>query len=470
MRRGMQFQEQRPRTAARPQTARPPTDFSQARPLTMQTPSPYFDSGLSPTKPSPFTQQEVLEAGSLSQYHTSPERYTTFEKPESAAREMPPPTVFSRDVVAVPRDVVPERPTTSQIYHLYTTPSQQSQHDVIDMGVLPPGPAVERRSSASEISTLEAIREAPAEQRDSPPHHIMGTNPPPYKVPQPNETWSSTITAPANSAFLSSDPAEPRPETQRPSTATSTAFPDTLEHEIPPRRELPFHDHESRSSASERLGSRPVSALTLPPLPKPTLAKEGSVSPIRQPGTSLTKDVSPSRPGPASPSKRSFAVQEEESVRPGIFAGVVNQSLSREPSPKRQVSPANPTVTNQSPVNDLLYGRKPLAERSPNSKVPRLSSLVDAPHETISPPASPPKSPDRAMNASLHDPTIRAHAALTSPTHDPDAASLEAFAAQTESERQAALEEFFIANWDNENFITLCEDVEKCWRRIALGL
>lgn len=47
--------------------------------------------------------------------------------------------------------------------------------------------------------------------------------------------------------------------------------------------------------------------------------------------------------------------------------------------------------------------------------------------------------------------------------------SLAAYAAQPESERLAALDEMICDCLEDENFVKLCEDVEKSWKRVGLG-
>lgn len=54
--------------------------------------------------------------------------------------------------------------------------------------------------------------------------------------------------------------------------------------------------------------------------------------------------------------------------------------------------------------------------------------------------------------------------------HDPREVSLEEYATQSLQDRQAALDEFMVENLENPAFTKLCEDVENCWRRMALGL
>ena len=48
-------------------------------------------------------------------------------------------------------------------------------------------------------------------------------------------------------------------------------------------------------------------------------------------------------------------------------------------------------------------------------------------------------------------------------------ADLSSYVATPASERSAWLETWICQQLDNDGFITICEDMEKSWRRIALG-
>ena len=467
----MEFQEQRPRTG-RPGTARPET--AQSRPFTAQSvTSPFFDSS-APTRPSPFSAPTV-EAGSLSQVQhlSSPERrpatsMQSLQAPQVPLQQMlPPQRLFNRNEVTAPREVAPTRPSSAQIYQSYTTPSQPSQFLAPpELHRQPSDPVIERPSSTSNVANLESIRNA-IQQDDA----MMGASELPTQPPATNEHYSSATTDVINRALLSSDPATGLPQFVRPSTAASMALPDTLEHEIPPRRELPF-----QRSSSDKHSSRPgTSALSLPPLPKPRLGKEGS----RSSSGSPEKIDTAARPSTASPLKRTLAATEiEEHARLKTAGRATIAGSLQAVSSSRRASPTGTATSARKPsrMDDLLNSRKPLSERSANTsnKIPRMNSLADAPHETVSPPVSPSKttsttSPVR-QPAALRDPTINAYTAcISSPSRNPDV-GLEAYASQSRADREAALDEFMVANLENAAFTQLCEDVENCWRRIALGL
>lgn len=51
-----------------------------------------------------------------------------------------------------------------------------------------------------------------------------------------------------------------------------------------------------------------------------------------------------------------------------------------------------------------------------------------------------------------------------------DADRLAAYATQTDEGRRAALNEFIFRHLENEDFLTLVEDMETAWARVALGM
>ena len=487
-RRGMEFQEQRPRIAARPGTGRPSTDTSQNRLLTVQTNSPYVDPQSATAKASPVAIP-AIEAGSFARSRpVSPARSlvrsgSPYDQSERVSQEMLPPMLFSRDVAAAPTEVIPTRPSTAQMYRSYTTPSQPSHSVAQEAESRHSNPSGERPSSSSHIANLGAIHHA-AEEYESPPRVSPDKAPPSFHRTEPNQRGSSGSFNVIQGSLLSSGLAEPPPVNPRPSTSATTPLPDTLEHEIPPRRELPFGRPESRRSGSEKSGSRPgTSALTLPPLPKPKVAREGPASPDRSNSASPSKDASPSRPDTASSLKRSFAAYRDDGRQPDTSLGIAQKSISPQHPSAKGTSPEVRKTGSEAPtkepsrMDELLYGKKPLMERSPNTRVPRLNSLADAPHELESPPGtalSPPKSqhlpsPTRT-SATEKDPTIGAYAAIRSTSRHPQEASIEVYAAQSLEDRQTTLDEFMVEHLENSSFMTLCEDVENCWRKIALGL
>ncbi|KAI7552423.1 hypothetical protein KC331_g1896 [Hortaea werneckii] len=460
-RRGMEFQEQRPQTS-RPNTGRPPTAGAASdRPFTGHASSPYFEPAKSPPKPSVFTPQ-TLEGGSLSQ---SPKRsaHEAFGTSESQAMT---PHFFSRDETIAPREISPERPPTSFIYRSNTTPIQHSQYGM----TMPQQPSFERPSSSSKIATIEAIKRAVEED-------TAHSRPRTGKQPQyANESWLPAVSQAERSAQGSSSNNGTRPSTGLPPTNVCTVPPpDSQEFALPPKRDLPFKRPDSRRE-SDRTNSRPnSSALTMPPLPKPKLVKENQNISPRKESVSQIEEQTKIRAFPASPPKGvSVGDQDAEVLRPRTTS---TDHFPGQPSwVREQQAKSAYTSTRGLTADRVVNGGNPppyhpLAERSPN-KVFRVSSLVDAPHEIDDSPPRPLSPPKTLYQASdPQDPSDSAAASLRIlDRHDPHEVSVEEYATQSREERQAALETFMLANLENPAFAKLCEDVENCWRRIALGL
>ena len=475
-RRGMEFQEQRARTA-RPGTGRPGTSAAESRPLTVQCSSPFREHAATTTaRPSPFSLPSV-EAGSLSSIRSpSPKRppnqdYES-QHPVAASHEMPPPRLFTRDEFVAPRQIEPARPTTAQIYRSYTTPYQSSHYDACEFVRQSAEPAVPRPSSLSQNANLEAIRDAAAEHQTPPKPVSESLIVPTFAISQANEHWCSGTTNPTNPALHSSDRAEIRTAPEYSSTPETTAVPENLDYEISSCRKPHIPRPTSHRSASERSSSRPVTA-SLPPLPKPTIVKSGSVSPLKSSSASPAKEGSATRPATASPMKRPLDADEVPLSRQKLTEEVNTEGMF----PTKPRSPVAPEKSPTSPakrpsaMDELLARERPLTEKSTNVGVARLNSLADAPHEIVSPPhtAHPPSksvSTSAPCDVAVRDFT----AAIQSTMQNPEKLALNEYAAQSREDREATLDEFMVEHLETRDFTTLCEDVENCWRRIALGL
>ncbi|KAI6842004.1 hypothetical protein KC340_g2135 [Hortaea werneckii] len=461
-RRGMEFQEQRPQTS-RPTTARPPTAGAASdRPFTGHSNSPYFEPVKSPPKRDIFTPQTV-EGGSLSQ---SPKRSAQEAFGETGSQAMTRPPFFSRDETIAPREISPERPPTSFIYRSNTTPFQHSQYGM----TLPQQPSYERPSSSSEIATVEAVRRAVEEDTA---HSRPTTG---KQQEYANESWPPAVSQVERSALGSPSNNGTRPSTGLlPTNVCTVPPPDSQEFALPPKRDLPFKRPDSRRE-SDRTNSRPnSSALTMPPLPKPKLVKENQGISSRKESMAQIEEQTHIRTFPASPPKGpSVVTQNAEVLRPGTNAA---EHLSGQPSGGRDQQTKSaytptPGLTADRAVNGIKpFQYQPLAGRSPN-KVSRVSSLVDAPHEIDDSPPRPLSPPKTLYQASdPQDPSDNSAASFrVLGRRDPHEVSVEEYATQSREDRQAALETFMLANLENPAFAKLCEDVENCWRRIALGL
>ncbi|KAF2772377.1 hypothetical protein EJ03DRAFT_372124 [Teratosphaeria nubilosa] len=436
-RRGMQFQETRPHTA-RPGTATSIATATMDRPSTSHANT---SSTSSEQRPQSHDHANVSGLSSSAGPHSPT---TSTSRPAWLVQGPPAPPLSARGEIAAPGNVMPDRPTTSQLHQPFTTPSQQSQSSMDAMPHL--ASKTERPSSSSLLSTVEQIRNA-VEDDSTLPHTSM----PLANVPRPSEELSSGVFESVSSRPPSSDPA-------RILTSTTTMPPpESQEFELPPRRELPFKRPDSkRSDAGKGSSSKPSV------LPKPKRL-------TTQLNDTLRAENSATRPSTAVPQKRSFAAVEDAASRPQTSMGLQSRTANRPPADEPDKSLAARSKAAELPtqprrMHELLNGREPLAQRSTNTQIPRVSSLVDAEHET-----DPQYSPSKRQAVVIHDPTTHVYAAIQA-TADPNAMSLEEYATQSWQDRQAALEQFMISNLENPAFAKLCEDIDNCWRKMTLGL
>jgi hypothetical protein len=449
-RRGLEVQPERPRTG------RPDTASSEMRPLTVQGTSSYFHRGRTESRPNAFNLPSV-EAGSLS--HTRlPEPPQPLEvatvvgrlpiaEMQGLSREAP-----ARDSYSIPHQAHPFRLSTAPASPLWREPLGANQ------------PNHEAQPISHELSP---VREVGFNQIENTPLLHRGSSPTYADSAAVLDSQTDRSSLPKD-AIMSTSPRRPVP-TKFP------VFPETLEHEIPPRRELPFKRPESHRSRSERGSSRPSSsALDLTPLRKPTMRDSNATmlsknneehSAFRQPWT---------RPQTASSSsKSSWTLADGIPSRPSGAAEAVENFN------KIHAEPASKLRKTLSPIEELLAQARSPDQRPSTSRIPRVNSLLDAPHEVVSPPSTvqvisiPPattSSPQpNERNEGTSEP-VALPAAPIVPTPDAEVSSLNLYAAQSHADRAAALDDFMASKLEDPSFTILCRDVENCWRRIALGL
>nr|POF17878.1 hypothetical protein CFP56_13290 [Quercus suber] len=423
---------------------------------------------------------------------------------------MCPPPVLKPSKPSIESETTCAAPTSAQIQRSSTTLHQLPQARP-DAQQIQSEPLAERTISGPNMGMLGSMQEKIQEEvhyRSSPLRHTPAIQTPwqHTRGPPPSAAGIAAMTdtyRQADSYKTSSTPALASP---------NLPFPDTLEHEIPPRRELPFDKRptSSRQSGSDRSGSRPGTAA----VPLTTGAKRdlidlcsgGSASTI------ISKTAESSRPKSASPLKRTALTAFGDTLRPytaiaprpsAAASQSSNAPLSTRLSEAESAAPKETPIHRPPRMHELLYGKRPLTEKSGNlpSCVRNPADVLHVPDEQ-SPSVSLPNAKLTVGHASVlaaaakatpatgttrQDPSLRAYDAIppsitttatatamanstgtkTAPATQSD---LESYAAQSLEDRHAALDEFMVQSLENPAFTTLCEDVESCWRRIALGL
>ena len=467
----MEFQAQKS-DKSRPTTALSEFASSQHRPYTASSGSPFFEPRPA-TRADPFARP-TLEAGSLSTNRPSgPTRpmtqHSSMYEPHSASQmAMPPPRLFTRDEATTPRAIEPSRPTTAQIFRHHTTSALNSQYDFPDPLEYQSDAAREPRASASNMADLQSMRQAVDEyESPAPTTSIDAQHPQDVQSPTSHAAQSTYFT---NPEFEPSATAEPRPATAVIPSSFVDAASSTSSHEARPYTSVPLKRSSVAAATVDRTGSRPTSSsLTLPELPRPKSVRSG-LPPTRSNATSFKYNVPASRPMTASASRSQMEASSDSSP-PAAYLSREHQESQLGTSPTRTSLPDSTYAAQYKDVSagSLDTRKNAMLKGSTNSRVSRLDSLADAPHEVVSPPVSPPKhvTNTAASKSTLSGiaPNARALQAAQEERMD-----LDEYASQSPADRQAAMDEFIVANLENPAFTKLCEDVENCWRRIALGL
>jgi hypothetical protein len=467
--RGMEFQKQEG-SRTRPGTSRPATAMIESRPSSMQTNSPFFH--LSPTqppiRPDPFSRP-TLEAGSLSS--NGPNAFLCpasqdggfHGHSQNPSLAMPPPKFFTRDENVVPREVEPNRPTTSHMYRASTALQPRSPLNKIDSELQTTTSAPKRQASASLASGCDSIRQ---QALDFEMQAREGFRQNSSYVNSHEGFDSGHMSSTGLNDQLSQPLADARSgspmvgRTAIAAAAMSTLFDQNQQSHL---SDVPFLRPENRSSSNLSATSRPMSSsLNLPPLPRPNSVKK-SISPIK-PNTSWNETRSNVLlpPTDASPSKRTFEVFSESNNAANEPRSSVNRVREANASLGKTSDHISSTasVPKPGPMDEFLARKRPLLQRSANAGVTRIDSTKDAPHEILSPPST------ALLSAKVSQTTQPAPVTMNPQEHK----NLNDYAAQSQEDRAAALDDFVVANLENPSFTTLCEDIENCWRRIALGL
>ncbi|KAF2023938.1 hypothetical protein EK21DRAFT_79810 [Setomelanomma holmii] len=287
---------------------------------------------------------------------------------------------------------------------------------------------------------------------------------PPVYFARPDSATSAVLDLPSASASyqqqerpLQSTESTLYTSSDRPETAMLYNRPDTAEAALPPRRELPFpRSSLPRSSGSDspRPSSRPNTSMMgppplparvaslrppsgrasnqeseLPPLPKPTFL----ATTHQQPSWMQQPPRTPNQDETTPPSAQPFVHEDQENC-------LASSSSNFSPLSYKRASTAN------------LPSTRPLSSIS-NAGQNRRHSTSQSPHST--PPTS-----DASRNA-------RAGKEMAIPLEFGTDDGLAAYAMQSADGRRAALNEFIFHSLENDNFITLLEDMETCWARIG---
>ena len=207
----------------------------------------------------------------------------------------------------------------------------------------------------------------------------------------------------------------------RPPTSLSFQSPDTALGPLPPRRELPFKRSSppiSSGTDQTKTTGRPSSALReavhRPPSGRPERPLSSALS-------SSTFDLPP-LPQPT--------IVSGSGRRPSKVSGTIQDSAF---SSNRPFSPLTHSAQNAQRVPPVQRSRipDPSHETNENAFVDRTAQQINS---------------ERARGDDL----------------------LASYASQSVDERSQILNDFMLRHIEDDNFLTLCEDISACWRRIVL--
>ena len=287
---------------------------------------------------------------------------------------------------------------------------------------------------------------------------------PPVYFPRPNSATSDVLgTIPKNPVFppcrsLLSTIGDASSEVgEQSGTAMHSNRPNTPDSMLPPRRELPFqHSPQPLSSGSDsvRPPSRPSTSMMGPP---PLPARVASLRPSSNQGVELPPLPQPTIIGQFA--SRTLAMQQP----PRTPTQDCNTHFRGKTSPHEEGE--SQRLPNWSPASSPLPGETASSILFPKSQsLSPLSGSAQTLREIMShkTPATPPTSEPPCQNPSSSEQTTR---------FDPDSVdNLAAYAMQSDEGRRAALNEFIFRHLESDDFLTLVEDMETCWARVALGM
>jgi hypothetical protein len=276
---------------------------------------------------------------------------------------------------------------------------------------------------------------------------------PPEYFTRPSSA-TSTILDLSASTYLSNDRSHMPIEDSRPNF---TIRPDTAEAALPPRRELPFQRPSmprSAGSDGSRPSSRPSTGLMgPPPLPQ-------RVASLR-PASSRAANSESELPSLPKPSLSAGAQQQPSWMQQPPRTPNQDQS----PPPSSQASPNLCEDKENLPPWSSSSNFSPLPYKRPASgPLSSLSDVAQKMHhsESHSPLSTPPTS------STFHQPQLcTGTCGVLQLAAGRDLAN---YALQSPEDRRAGLNEFIFKHLEDDNFVTLVEDMEACWGRVGLGM
>ena len=190
--------------------------------------------------------------------------------------------------------------------------------------------------------------------------------------------------------------------------------------------------------------------------------------PAARPATSTSiVDYLPELPQPTFITPSLVDANGNEDSRPASKQTTRPKSAAKKATAKRPATPAaSPRKTTASKSTKPKGIDRPLTALSTSSMNTKVVESTPA----TSPGTLGPDGSDADVLSALHriDATMSG-SAPASHGRSLEQESLGNYADMPYNDRMAVLEKLIVAGVNDENFITLCEDVQSCWQRIGLG-
>ncbi|KAL9611700.1 MAG: hypothetical protein Q9167_003662 [Letrouitia subvulpina] len=228
---------------------------------------------------------------------------------------------------------------------------------------------------------------------------------------------------------------------ERPLTA-----PITVSQQIPPKRELPFPKLAPKSAVQRQQNSlenqKTEQKTGLQNVEKKTKVQHGTTAKDTTAKISSSKSLN-TKSSPPTASKPTLIdpVSAKTSIAP------IKQAKKRPPA---RAPPASPPLNKKKPASPS----QPISTLEAESQTDPFANI----------------SPEEYMDR-LHE-WVRKGTTFPTPTSPQvldDREQLARFSALPDDERLKVIDDMIVQNLDDENFIKLVEDVERCWKRIGLG-
>ena len=258
------------------------------------------------------------------------------------------------------------------------------------------------------------------------------------------------------------------PPEERPRPLTSPLryqLHDTLTELHPPKRILPFPEVMPKSVRADPIEDGPMGDV---PQPEPTSASSEAA---KKGGKEKTKAQKSKKPGSTS-AKLASAVSSSGPIPTIVKTAKLAASSAPNPSSKtsrttKAKEPSSRSNRKASPIVESDIAES--SDRPPSPKSRMLSmdkrSTATKTKETASAALT-----DTYMETV--DAFVRKHAPRPAPLAPNPApvSDLESYAGMPKSRRLESLDELIIKCIEDDNFVTICEDVEKSWKRVGLNV